>query len=99
MPEISPELNQGFQRAFDLAKSRRHEDVALEHLLLALASAPGTEAYDVLTADGLGHDAVSAALDEEMRQSLAVAGVDRRRRRGVRRGPPRRLRRSHSQRH
>jgi ATP-dependent Clp protease ATP-binding subunit ClpA len=35
-PQISPELNQGFQRAFELAKSRRHEDVALEHLLLAL---------------------------------------------------------------
>ncbi len=35
-PEISAELNQGFQRAFDLAKARRHEDVALEHLLLAL---------------------------------------------------------------
>jgi ATP-dependent Clp protease ATP-binding subunit ClpA len=49
--------------------------IEAEHLLLALASAPGTEAYDVLTADGLGHDAVSAALDEEMRQSLAVAGV------------------------
>ena len=35
-PQLSPELNQGFQRAFDLAKTRRHEDVALEHLLLAL---------------------------------------------------------------
>lgn len=35
-PQLSPELNQGFQRAFELAKARRHEDVALEHLLLAL---------------------------------------------------------------
>ncbi|WP_257305532.1 ATP-dependent Clp protease ATP-binding subunit ClpA [Geothrix campi] len=35
-PNLSAELNQGFQRAFELAKSRRHEDVALEHLLLAL---------------------------------------------------------------
>jgi ATP-dependent Clp protease ATP-binding subunit ClpA len=35
-PQISPDLNQGFQRAFDLAKARRHEDVSLEHLLLAL---------------------------------------------------------------
>ena len=35
-PQLSPELNQGFQRAFDLAKARRHEDVSLEHLLLAL---------------------------------------------------------------
>ena len=35
-PQLSPELNAGFQRAFELAKTRRHEDVALEHLLLAL---------------------------------------------------------------
>jgi len=35
-PQLSPELNHGFQRAFELAKARRHEDVALEHLLLAL---------------------------------------------------------------
>ena len=35
-PQISQDLNQGFQRAFDLAKARRHEDVSLEHLLLAL---------------------------------------------------------------
>ena len=35
-PNISADLNQGFQRAFEVAKARRHEDVALEHLLLAL---------------------------------------------------------------
>ena len=35
-PQLSPALNQGFQRAFEAAKARRHEDVALEHLLLAL---------------------------------------------------------------
>ena len=35
-PQLSQDLNQGFQRAFDLAKARRHEDVSLEHLLLAL---------------------------------------------------------------
>jgi ATP-dependent Clp protease ATP-binding subunit ClpA len=35
-PHISADLNQGFQRAFELAKARRHEDVTLEHLLLAL---------------------------------------------------------------
>ena len=39
-PQISFELNQGFQRAFELAKMRRHEDVALEHLLLALLDDP-----------------------------------------------------------
>ncbi len=39
-PELSAELNQGFQRAFELARARRHEDVALEHLLLALLDDP-----------------------------------------------------------
>jgi ATP-dependent Clp protease ATP-binding subunit ClpA len=39
-PQISADLNQGFQRAFELAKARRHEDVALEHLLLALLDDP-----------------------------------------------------------
>jgi len=39
-PNISADLNQGFQRAFELAKARRHEDVALEHLLLALLDDP-----------------------------------------------------------
>ena len=39
-PNIGADLNQGFQRAFELAKARRHEDVALEHLLLALLDDP-----------------------------------------------------------
>ncbi|WP_306591138.1 AAA family ATPase [Geothrix sp. 21YS21S-4] len=39
-PQLSPALNLGFQRAFDLAKARRHADVALEHLLLALLDDP-----------------------------------------------------------
>jgi ATP-dependent Clp protease ATP-binding subunit ClpA len=49
-PEISTELNQGFQRAFDLAKARRHEDVALEHLLLALLD----DAHAARTLKGCG---------------------------------------------
>ena len=39
-PQLSAELNQSFQRAFELAKARRHEDVTLEHLLLALLDDP-----------------------------------------------------------
>ncbi len=35
-PHLSPDLNQAFQRAFELAKARRQEDVGQEHLLLAL---------------------------------------------------------------
>jgi ATP-dependent Clp protease ATP-binding subunit ClpA len=49
-PEISTDLNQGFQRAFDLAKARRHEDVGLEHLLLALLG----DAHAARTLKGCG---------------------------------------------
>jgi ATP-dependent Clp protease ATP-binding subunit ClpA len=39
-PQLSAGLNQTFQRAFETARARRHEDVALEHLLLALLDDP-----------------------------------------------------------
>jgi ATP-dependent Clp protease ATP-binding subunit ClpA len=60
-PQISPELNQGFQRAFDLAKSRRHEDVALEHLLLALLD--DGHAAKVLKGCGVQLDGLRADLE------------------------------------
>jgi ATP-dependent Clp protease ATP-binding subunit ClpA len=49
-PQISTDLNQGFQRAFEVAKARRHEDVALEHLLLALLD----DAHAARTLKGCG---------------------------------------------
>jgi ATP-dependent Clp protease ATP-binding subunit ClpA len=49
-PQISSALNQTFQRAFELAKARRHEDVGLEHLLLALLE----DAHAVKTLQGCG---------------------------------------------
>jgi len=61
MPEISPELNQGFQRAFELAKARRHEDVALEHLLLALVD--DAHAASVLKGCGVKLDALRTDLE------------------------------------
>jgi ATP-dependent Clp protease ATP-binding subunit ClpA len=60
-PQLSPELNQGFQRAFELAKARRHEDVALEHLLLALLDDP--HAAQVLKGCGVKLDALRADLE------------------------------------
>jgi ATP-dependent Clp protease ATP-binding subunit ClpA len=49
-PQLSPELNQGFQRAFEVAKARHHEDVALEHLLMALLE----DAHAAKTLKGCG---------------------------------------------
>jgi len=60
-PEISPELNQGFQRAFELAKARRHEDVALEHLLLALLD--DAHAARALKGCGVNLDSLRADLE------------------------------------
>ncbi len=60
-PQISTQLNQGFQRAFDLAKARRHEDVALEHLLLALLD--DAHAAKALMGCGVQLDALRAELE------------------------------------
>ena len=64
-PQISPDLNQGFQRAFDLAKARRHEDVSLEHLLLALLD----DVHAAQTLRGCG--VKPSALREELEAVLA----------------------------
>ncbi|WP_243303455.1 ATP-dependent Clp protease ATP-binding subunit ClpA [Geothrix oryzisoli] len=60
-PNISADLNQGFQRAFELAKARRHEDVALEHLLLALLD--DAQAAKALKACGVKLDALRRDLE------------------------------------
>lgn len=60
-PQLSPELNQDFQRAFELAKARRHEDVALEHLLLALLD--DVHAARALKSCGVELDALRADLE------------------------------------
>ena len=60
-PELSAELNQGFQRAFELARARRHEDVALEHLLLALLDDP--HAAQALRGCGVNLDALRRDLE------------------------------------
>ena len=60
-PQLSPQLNQDFQRAFELAKSRRHEDVALEHLLLALLD--DAHAAQALKGCGVKLDALRSDLE------------------------------------
>ena len=63
-PHISADLNQGFQRAFELAKARRHEDVALEHLLLALLD--DAQAAKVLKGCGVKPDALRRDLESAL---------------------------------
>ncbi len=60
-PGLDPELNRGFQRAFELARARRHEDVALEHLLLALLE--DGHAAATLKACGVKRAALQADLE------------------------------------
>jgi ATP-dependent Clp protease ATP-binding subunit ClpA len=69
-PQLSPELNQCFQRAFDLARARRHEDVALEHLLLALLE--DLHAAKVMKACGVKLDALRADLEAVLARSFEV---------------------------
>ena len=49
--------------------------IEAEHLLLALASRPGTEAYAILRNAGLDADSVVEALAVEQAASLAAVGV------------------------
>ncbi|GAB4586626.1 Clp protease N-terminal domain-containing protein [Nocardia sp. IFM 10818] len=49
--------------------------IEAQHMLLAITRQDGTEPQAVLAAAGLDHDGISAALDREFEQSLAVAGV------------------------
>jgi ATP-dependent Clp protease ATP-binding subunit ClpA len=69
-PQLSPELNQGFQRAFELAKSRHHEDVALEHLLLALLD--DAHAARVLKGCGVHLDDLRADLEAVLAKVFQV---------------------------
>ncbi|GLH73010.1 ATP-dependent Clp protease ATP-binding subunit ClpA [Geothrix limicola] len=67
-PQLSPELNQGFQRAFELAKARRHEDVALEHLLLALLE--DAHAAKALRGCGVKLDALRTDLESVLAKAF-----------------------------
>jgi ATP-dependent Clp protease ATP-binding subunit ClpA len=49
--------------------------VEAQHLLLAIAAGPDATTRQILSAAGLDHDAIRAALDREFSYSLAAAGV------------------------
>ncbi len=69
-PELDPELNRGFQRAFALAQARRHEDVALEHLLLALLE--NGHAAAALKACGVRLEALRTDLEAVLDRAFEV---------------------------
>lgn len=59
------------------AEAREESSAATEahHLLLAIAAVEGTAAHRVLTAAGLGRQAIRDALDREFEHSLDAVGV------------------------
>ncbi|MFF4197226.1 Clp protease N-terminal domain-containing protein [Nonomuraea sp. NPDC001831] len=59
------------------AEARADGSAATEahHLLLAITAVEGTAVHRVLTAAGLGRQAIRDALDREFEHSLGVAGV------------------------
>ena len=69
-PQLSADLNQGIQRAFDLALARRHEDVALEHLLLALLDEP--HAAQALRGCGVKTEALRLDLEALLGKAFEV---------------------------
>src|SRR5213593_443094 len=62
-PTLSREVSQAFDRAEAEAKALGDAYVSTEHLLLALADLKGTTARQLLSAAGVGHDDLLAALE------------------------------------
>jgi ATP-dependent Clp protease ATP-binding subunit ClpA len=74
---ISWELPPSLVLHFEIeAKRDGAKFIEAEHMLLALAANPDTEAARVLNASGLDHQRLAAALREEHRRTLAFAGMD-----------------------
>jgi len=51
--------------------------IEAEHMLLALASDPDSDAARLLKESGLDHQRLASALDEERRRTLSFAGIKR----------------------
>jgi D-alanyl-D-alanine carboxypeptidase len=62
-------------RAGDEARRDGSTAVEAQHLLLAIAAAPGTPVAGALLSAGLDHAAIRAALDREFTYSLGAAGI------------------------
>ena len=75
---FAPETLETIQRAFRIASDRRHEEVGLEHLLLAITDEP--QARRVLTSCGADLDVLRRQLTDVLAKAFTpVAGTDRRR--------------------
>jgi len=64
-------------RGADEARADGSATIEAHHLLLAIAAEPEPGAQAILTAAGLDHGALRAALDREFEHSLSAAGVTR----------------------
>jgi ATP-dependent Clp protease ATP-binding subunit ClpA len=64
-------LDQGAREA----RADRRDSVEAEHLLLAIATDPTTDAFQTLTAAGLHYQAIRTALDHEFEHSLQAVGM------------------------
>ncbi|HEX9099802.1 MAG TPA: Clp protease N-terminal domain-containing protein [Candidatus Dormibacteraeota bacterium] len=70
--EIGPSVGRQFVVE---AKREGAEFIEAEHMLLALAASPESDAARLLKEFGLDHERLAAALHEERRQTLAVVGM------------------------
>ena len=70
--EISPSVVLQFEVE---AKRVGAKFIEAEHLLLALASDPDSDAARLLKESGLDHQRLASALDEERRRTLSFAGI------------------------
>jgi ATP-dependent Clp protease ATP-binding subunit ClpA len=61
--------------ARDVARRDGSRTIEAEHVLVALAASPETEAAQLLAEAGLTAEAIRAALDREWEHTLAVAGI------------------------
>jgi ATP-dependent Clp protease ATP-binding subunit ClpA len=73
---VSWEIGSSVARQFEIeAKRDSAKFVEAEHMLLALASNPDSDAGRLLNDAGLDHERLAAALREERRRTLAFAGI------------------------
>jgi len=73
---VSWEIGSSVGRQFVVeAKRDGAEFIEAEHMLLALAASPDSEAAKLLHEFGLNHERLVAALREERRQTLAFVGM------------------------
>ena len=70
--EISPNVVLQFEVE---AKRDGAKFIEAEHMLLALASDPASDAARLLKESGLDHQRLASALDEERRRTLSFAGI------------------------